>query len=766
MVLSGRLRRPARRGTSLAVEQLEGRQAPAVVRAVGPAAEHALPAPAPPLPGPVTAPTPATTVQIDSAWLAQRGQGPYLLDQPGTTYILQTDVSVPGTAFVVAAPHVTLDLNGHTVRFGDRAYPGVTNGGFEQGTGPLDVPGWDLSKAPAARRAPARLGMWGGWMLSLTKFTAVQQLVSAPVAIPVVGREYVATITPKADAGVQSVELQVIDAVTGQVLAAGDSPNPGRGFGAYVAFTPTSTDPVRLRVVITPQPGATASVDLDYAGLFPGRDYGVVATTTWRGGLPAQLQGLPADYRQAADLTIRNGLIVQGAGRAAGAAAIFAQGLQGLTVDGVDSSVNGPNAMNLYAAYAGGVTVRNSTFRSGVDLVTDRMHIFAAIYLSGLSGSATVTGCTVDDAPMSGIFANSNPAGSTVTITGNIIEQRALVTDGYGVSINALQNFTISHNVIAPVNGRGILIDGWNHGVSQNGEIAFNQVTAYEAPNLEYGFGGLETTALRIRNYLGADRNLFIHDNTFTAITGPGANWAAIAVHISQANQDGQRTGTGDRFVNNVCQALVTTADPTYRAFALVLSDTDPGTGFQIADNVLRTNDTAVALGIHNTLEHTVQDVELVGNQFVQATGVPQRPFTGVLAGMDKTAVGDVRLIDTSYVGATPGPPVFTGPLPKEVGTGFLVDVAVRTMSGFAVAGAQVTLFDGAGTPVYSGVTDSAGDLNDIPVVTTAYRQTTADPGQVVRDDRGPFSLVVTAGKKAVRRSLQLTDDATISVLI
>src|SRR5262249_18361183 len=144
---------------------------------------------------------------------------------------------------------------------------------------PLDVPGWDLRGAPAARRAPARLGMWGKWMLSLANFTARQKIVSAPIAIPVPNREYVATITPKTTAGVQSVQLQVIDAVTGRILAAADSPNPVRGFSAAAPFTPTTTNPVRLQVSVTPKTGEKASADLDYAGVFPSRDYGVVATT-------------------------------------------------------------------------------------------------------------------------------------------------------------------------------------------------------------------------------------------------------------------------------------------------------------------------------------------------------------------------------------------------------------------------------------------------------------------------------------------------------
>ncbi len=44
---------------------------------------------------------------------------PFVLDKPGATYVLTEDVRAKGTAFEIAAPDVTLDLDGHTVVFGD-----------------------------------------------------------------------------------------------------------------------------------------------------------------------------------------------------------------------------------------------------------------------------------------------------------------------------------------------------------------------------------------------------------------------------------------------------------------------------------------------------------------------------------------------------------------------------------------------------------------------------------------------------------------------
>src|SRR5260221_13002133 len=43
------------------------------------------------------------------------------LDESGATYVLQKDVSSPGTCFIVKADRITLDLNQHTVTYGTAA---------------------------------------------------------------------------------------------------------------------------------------------------------------------------------------------------------------------------------------------------------------------------------------------------------------------------------------------------------------------------------------------------------------------------------------------------------------------------------------------------------------------------------------------------------------------------------------------------------------------------------------------------------------------
>ncbi len=195
----------------------------------------------------------ASTVHITAAWLAQQGAGPYLLTASDTTYILDTDVTVNGTAFVIGGKNITLDLNQHSVTYGAAAPLNVVNGGFEQGSG-RNVTGWDLSAAPDAALGSNDYYLFGNNVLRFTNITGTESVLSDAIAIPAANREYTATITPQGPFDA-AVTLSVIDAVTGLTLASGSVVSVGSGRGAAVSFVPTTTNPVRLRISATPARG-------------------------------------------------------------------------------------------------------------------------------------------------------------------------------------------------------------------------------------------------------------------------------------------------------------------------------------------------------------------------------------------------------------------------------------------------------------------------------------------------------------------------------
>ncbi len=710
----------------------------------------------------------ATTTIIDADWLAARGPGPYLLDGAGFTYVLDTDVRTEGTAFVVVAAGVTLDLNGHTVTYGDSAPLFVANGGFEEGTG-RTVPGWDLGAAPAAAIAANTSLLFGDRVLRLSSFGTAQRIVSDPIAIPTAGRTYAATVTPANPNARSTVTLSVVDAVTGAVLGSGTSSSAARGFSAVAHFTPATTNPVRLRVDVTPPAGVVDSLDLDQATLTVSGDYGVLASRAFSGdvlgyaNLPAAARNA---YKNAANVTVRHGAIAQGAGDGYASSPLFFRSLPGFTVEDVETYATGTDTESLEATYASvRATVRGSTFREDIDNVSNRMLNFATLKLNNISAPIVVEGNRLLGSPQVGVMLARNDPQFTVTIRGNEFRPDAVVTNGYAILLSAAQNFEIAGNTIVADNGKGINLDGYTSTLLAHGVVAGNLVDVRERPNREYPVG-LEAVALRLRNNvdsMGPHRDVSVRGNTFIARTGPGLVEQAYAVRVSYVNKDGAMDGANIALVDNVIKAVVTTADAGYRAKALVLDRMDAGIGMRIVGNVLESNDVSLAL---TDTGGDVVGVDLVSNTLRKSAEGPARPYTGILAGYYTRAIHDVRIFDTRLEGGATSDIVWAGTGLKDLAVGWLLTVTVRDGAGNPLAGAAVRVLDRDGAEVYSGTTDAGGSVRDVPVVTVVYRQTTADPRGISTDRRGPHRVRATYNGLTVEEEVDLTASRELTLTI
>ena len=589
-------------------------------------------------------------VAIDANGLARNGPGPYLLNQADTTYVLQTDVRAQGTAFVVAAPNVTLDLNGHTVVYGDSPPPTVVNGGFELGHG-RSVPGWNLNAASSASLVPNTSDLFGNQVLRLKSFDRTQTIVSDPIAITQVGHTYTASITPANPATGSSVVLSVVDAVTGQVLGSGASASAWRGFSAIAQFTPATADPVRLQVdVRLPSTGTRDSLDLDQATLTVSGDYGILASDAPIGdflGLTNLTPAAQASYRNAANFTLENGSVVQGRGNGYASSPLLFRNLAGVTVQNVSTFATGMDTQTLDATYASGnVTIQNSTFRENIANVGNRMQNTATIKLNNISGPIVVSGNHLLGSPQLGIAVAQNDPHDTVQISNNEIRQNGIVSNAYGILLSAVQNFTLIGNTIAPSSGRGIDVDGYNPNALAHGEIIGNHVDVQEGFNREYPLG-LPVEALRLRNnidHMGAQRDLLIQNNTFIARTGPGQTNQADGVLISYANPDGRMSNANVVLSNNLIEAIAGTADPAYRAEALVLDRVDGGVNLGITGNVLASND--VSLAVSDT-EGGIRGVALVSNTVRRSDEGAARPYTAIRVASFNNDVRGVAILDT-----------------------------------------------------------------------------------------------------------------------
>lgn len=674
---------------------------------------------------------------------------PIQLSQDNTTYRLQTNVTATGTAFVVTGKNVTLDLNGFTVTYGNAASPALPNSGFETAL-PSDATkpaNWDLTGAPTAHLATARTGMWGTKMLQITSFSTNQTITSDWVNITDTGREYAAVVTPRSNStSAVSVQINVlVETSPGvfQVISSGtaSAADVGRGFSAVALFAPApGVTRVKIQIVATLAPGATASLDLDRAEVLRSRDFGIMATTTY--SLPAHLTGIP-NYTRAENFIVKNGTITQGAGKAYKGNPIYAKTMPGIALDGVTTVASGMDTDNLFGQYASDIDIRNSTFNSTVDAISKRMVGFGAIRLESTSGELYIGNNTILNSPMTGIYL-VNHLGNTADakIIYNTIQQNAFVSDGYAILINGLSDFEIGHNTIQPTLGRGILFDGFNQYVTDNGNIHDNVVEAYEKPNLEYGPEGLEATALRLRNYGGRHSNLTFQNNTFYARTdGVGVN-EAIAARITFDSRNGQMAGANNLFVNNTFRAVVDSTDPIRRAYAVSLAAVSPGTGVVFQGNVFESNYATLAVGDKDT-QFANEDVTFVGNTRRKSTlGQVRSDFvTTVIGGLNHAAY-DIRFISEVYDTGTSSTITYVGTGQKRIGVGSLLTVNV-TASGVAAPGASVIVYDKDNQPIATGTTDSTGQAV-LRVVTSIYRQTTTNPASIVLDARGPFRVSVT----------------------
>jgi PKD repeat protein len=720
----------------------------------------------------------SATISIDANWIQQHGPSPYYLDQAGATYQLQTDVTTNGTAFVALNNNINFDLNGHTITYDNSQPIVVPNGGFEDGSGPSDIPHWDLSQALAAQRVPAMTGMWGNWMLQLANISSTQILKSDTITIPQANVEYAAVVTPKSQQYDTTVTLSVVDAVTGVVLGSASSKAPDRGFGAVVQFVPTTTNPVTLQVTVTPASGKTDTVNLDYVSLTPSRNFGVVAAPWSTLPLNLQTDTVKAESGRVTSIVISNGSIVQGQARSFGGSGLYVRALsQGFSVNNVSVSSNGDDTSPIFGEFATNATVTNSQIQGNTLRITNRMLMFAGIDLQRTSGTIDIENNRISGQLQSGVeiggFSSTTVNYKSIKINGNNISQESHWTDGYGIFLmNGLNNFEVANNTIVPVSGRGMMLaSAGSTATTQNGVIHDNYVSVVEQPNLEYGTG-FEPTAFRMRVYQ-TYKNIQVYNNTFIAHTGAGMPWEAIGGRITISNVNGENANSNNLFYNNTFKGILDSVDPTYtgmrasQALGLSLSEIEAGTGTQFLNNRFESNSTSLNLGDNDSYGLTNSDVLFVNNTLAKSAEGASVGYTGLLVGNWDNMVSNIRIIDMQYAGgAVPGA-TFAGNKAKDVEFGSQLRVTVVDAQGNPLAGANVSIQNQDGTQVFSGVTDEMGVIDGIRLLTTTLSVAAGgDNTKPVSTTKKTFTITGASGALSGSQTIELDGDAQVTLTL
>ena len=352
----------------------------------------------------------ATVIPIDSTWLTNNGPAPYVLNQAGATYQLQTDVTTNGTAFVVLNKNITLDLNGHTVTYGNSAPVTVTNGGFETGSG-TSVPGWNITQGPgrgAGAQHQLPLGQPGPppEQLLHRPDDRLRRDPHQPAQPHLRGHDHAGEPRRRLRT---TLTLSVIDSVTGQVLGTGSSVNTR---ARVLGDRRVHADDHRPGEAAGGRHASGGSDDLARPGrgdagcLVRLRDHRLGALVGQLPGfanLPASVQtNYATNYLKTVNFTVENGSIVQGQGNGTNSSPLFFEGLNGLTVNDVTTYDTGIDTTNLDGRYlSGNVVIVNSTFQDGIPNVTNRMAGPATVSFFQTKGNILVEGNQIIGSPQS-----------------------------------------------------------------------------------------------------------------------------------------------------------------------------------------------------------------------------------------------------------------------------------------------------------------------------------------------------------------------------
>lgn len=715
----------------------------------------------------------SSAILIDAAWLSANGPAPYYLRTPAKTYRLETDVTVDGTAFVILDSDIILDLNGHTVTYGNSTPITVQNGGFESGSSPTDIPSWSFNDSSKASRIAARVGMWGDYMLRLTSITTAQTITSETIGIPLAGVEYAASVFCR---GPQSatVTIRITDSATGTVLASGNSANPNRGFAAIARFTPTTTAPIKIVIVVTPAAGQTQTVDLDYVAFERSRDYGIVCTRAPY-NLPTHLRTTTVNNEATLcrRFTLQNGSVMQGTGRSVGGSAMYAQTCDTLTVTDTTFTCNGMDTNIVFGQYANNPTFLRNNFVGQLDRISNRLLQFGALSLSNAGGVVTVTDNSVTGSMHAGIVVTRQAVNdNTITIADNYVSHTALGTDGYGIIVNFVKNFLIDRNTIEPVDGRGILLDGYGSGQTTDGVVSNNTVEGRESPNLEYNGEQMEATAFRMRSFSGSlFRNVTVSGNTFYAETGIDMDWAAAGARITFNNANGLMDDANIVFEDNAFKAVLLSVDPGYtgarspRAWGCTVSRITTGTGTIFRNNRFESNDYSLNIGDNDSFNAVNGDIDFISNTFAKAAEGVTRQHYSIAVGSSANGVTDVRFFDNTYEAGAGTDILWLEAKTKDISVGWLLDVTV-TDGGPPVSGATVTVTDAAATVQYTGTTDVTGQVIGAYAPVTKYRQATSNPALITTDTLTPLAVAAVSGPKSGSTNATPTANDTAAVAI
>lgn len=513
--------------------------------------------------------------------------------------VITEDLEFDHTAFVIKGDNLTLDLNGHTIKFNNKNSVEILNKDFEywDGNSPLN---W-IIKNGAVSKSPSIY--FGNFDLSVA---AGGGTIQSQKIILTAGKTFQPFAFAKSNQN-NSVILRVLNADDLSVLTSHtlSGNNLARGYasaGNTAIFKPQVDTEVILELVLS---GLDGPFTVGMVDIKPAFDYGVVSS---RYRNERYYPDLYDDmFRRSTNVTIKNGIFEQ-VNESVYSAGVRVEG-ENWTFENLQFKINGINTDGISTPYhTGNLKINNCVVQSTSLSVFNRMHGTAGIKLEKIddSGGHSITNNLIEGVPQYGIYMYGcieDYGNSKSYITGNTIKQNEVVTEGYALGLSGVRNLDISGNVIQPYQGRGILLDAASGCSSDTANIGTHFVNIYnnqidnitEYKNSEYGEQGLEATGIRIRNWgreKEAHRNIKIYSNTIEGFTDESKVHAVYGINTTLSSQ----YDTVEIFDNTIS---VSATGDNRRASTIALQDTilNGSSSLTIFNNTLLSNMEIIRLG-------------------------------------------------------------------------------------------------------------------------------------------------------------------------
>jgi len=690
--------------------------------------------------------TAANVINIDQAWLDAQGDGPYYLDQQDSTYVLQTDVTIDGTAFVMTANRIVFDLNGNTITYGNSPPITILNGSFEEGTGTA-ADDWDFTNATTAERYQGEYlaneiydgdyslkfgsGFVGSQSVASTQtillepnttyslsamFQNVGDWTGAKGYVKLIGQnvadEFETNWNTKNRRGIQLRETKFTTGEMGgtyAVVAGVENPNGNADFGAFI-------DDIKVQRTLVY--GVAVGVKSWEASLYPG----------------------VSNFGVSDDSIVKNGSITQGQDTATFAHGILLRSKR-VEVDSTTITVKGANSSAISGPYVVEAKVHNNTLISNVQTINLRDQFDGAV-IHRLSGE--IYDNTIIGGPHTGIYA-----GGENRIYNNQISIRSEYTNGFAIMLYNDQGSEVYSNTIdnfsGDFSGRGIHIQRANLNDPLNPTIVRdNTITVRELDNnQEYG-GAVSGGAYGIQ--LEAAQDVEVYGNQVDAISERAG---AYAFRIGIRDVAKKNIRVYDNVFRAVRVANYDTTNNDVQAASLLIDDMTAANELLFENNILISNQGWIGNSSYLTgITFTANELRVEGDG-VGFEPLQSRNYGGPGSERDARAIRGLRFVDTTYTDALSRQVFMTNAIGNHFAqqvtdaesyffSGYSTTFVVKDAGASPLANAAVSIVDNGGNSVFSGSSDANGQ------VTVLLNEFKMQGDQ--KSDFGPYTVTVQYG--------------------